>query len=57
MRGFTFTDALAACRWGVRAVAKRRSERNAWSYEAPGTAMKKVARWVSFWDEVEVVAG
>lgn len=35
---------------------KQRSERSAWSYEAPRTDMKKVERWIGFWDEVEVVA-
>jgi uncharacterized protein (DUF427 family) len=34
---------------------KRTGARNAWSYEAPGPAMKKVAQWIGFWDEVEVV--
>jgi len=31
-----------------------RSERAAWSYEAPRAAMKKVDHWVSFWDDVEI---
>jgi uncharacterized protein (DUF427 family) len=35
---------------------KQRSERSAWSYDAPGAGMKKVERWIGFWDEVEVVA-
>jgi len=33
---------------------KRRSERAAWSYEAPRPAMKQVDHWVGFWDDVEV---
>jgi uncharacterized protein (DUF427 family) len=32
----------------------RRSERAAWSYEAPHGAMKKIERWVGFWEDVEV---
>ena len=35
---------------------KQRSARSAWSYEAPRADMKKVERWIGFWDEVEVVA-
>jgi uncharacterized protein (DUF427 family) len=31
-----------------------RSERAAWSYEAPRTAMKPVDHWVGFWDDVRV---
>lgn len=31
-----------------------RSERAAWSYEAPGDSMKKVERWIGFWEDVEV---
>ena len=31
-----------------------RSERAAWSYEAPRPAMKQVDHWVSFWDDVEI---
>jgi uncharacterized protein (DUF427 family) len=34
----------------------KRLERQAWSYEKPGLAMRAVGQWVSFWDEVEVVA-
>lgn len=32
----------------------RRSARTAWSYEAPGDAMKKVDHWIGFWDAVDV---
>ena len=35
---------------------KQSSARSAWSYEAPRADMKKVERWIGFWDEVEVVA-
>jgi uncharacterized protein (DUF427 family) len=31
-----------------------RSERAAWSYEAPRAAMKKVDHWVGFWEDVEI---
>jgi uncharacterized protein (DUF427 family) len=31
-----------------------RSERAAWSYEAPGAAMKQVDHWISFWEDVEI---
>ena len=30
------------------------SKRAAWSYEKPGTAMKKVDHWFGFWDDVKV---
>ena len=33
---------------------KRRSERAAWSYEAPREAMKQVDHWVGFWDDVDI---
>jgi uncharacterized protein (DUF427 family) len=55
------TAADRQCPHGVQffdvADGKQRSERNAWSYEEPGATMKKVDRWIGFWDEVEVVAG
>jgi uncharacterized protein (DUF427 family) len=31
-----------------------RSERAAWSYEAPGSGMKKVDGWIGFWEDVEI---
>ncbi len=31
-----------------------RSERAAWSYEAPRQAMKAVDHWIGFWEDVEV---
>jgi uncharacterized protein (DUF427 family) len=47
------------CPHGVQfydvADGRQRSPRSAWSYEAPGAAMKKVDRWIGFWDEVEVL--
>jgi uncharacterized protein (DUF427 family) len=33
-----------------------RSARAAWSYEAPGQAMKKVDHWIGSWEDVEVSA-
>ncbi len=32
-----------------------RSERAAWSYEAPLAAMRPVADWIGFWKDVEVL--
>jgi uncharacterized protein (DUF427 family) len=32
-----------------------RSPRAAWSYEAPRGAMKKVDRWIGFWEDVDIV--
>ena len=47
-----------ACPHGVQfydvAEGTARSERAAWSYEAPGAAMKQVDRWIGFWEDVEV---
>ena len=31
-----------------------RSERAAWSYEAPRAAMKQVDHWIGFWEDVEI---
>jgi uncharacterized protein (DUF427 family) len=31
-----------------------RSERAAWSYEAPQPKMKNVDHWIGFWEDVEV---
>lgn len=31
-----------------------RSERAAWSYEAPHGDMKKIDRWIGFWEDVDV---
>ena len=32
----------------------QRSERAAWSYEAPKPSMKQVDHWVGFWDDVDI---
>jgi uncharacterized protein (DUF427 family) len=31
-----------------------RSQRAAWSYEAPGVSMKQVENWIGFWEDVEI---
>ena len=31
-----------------------RSERAAWSYEAPRPAMTQVDHWIGFWEDVEI---
>ena len=31
-----------------------RSERSAWSYEAPRATMKRVDHWIGFWEDVEI---
>jgi uncharacterized protein (DUF427 family) len=31
-----------------------RSERAAWSYEAPLEPMKKVDHWIGFWEDVQI---
>jgi uncharacterized protein (DUF427 family) len=31
-----------------------RSERAAWSYEAPRASMKHVDHWIGFWEDVEI---
>jgi len=37
-----------------RGRGQERSERAAWSYEAPRDAMKSVDHWIGFWEDVEV---
>jgi uncharacterized protein (DUF427 family) len=47
-----------ACPHGVQfydvAEGGVRSERAAWSYEAPRTPMKQVEHWIGFWEDVEI---
>ena len=47
-----------ACPHGVQfydvADGGQRSERAAWSYEAPGARMKHVDQWIGFWEDVEI---
>lgn len=51
-------DSDRACPHGVRFYdvvdQAARSERAAWSYEAPRAAMRQVDHWVSFWDDVRI---
>ena len=46
------------CPHGVQfydvAQGAERSERAAWSYEAPRSRMKQVDHWIGFWEDVEV---
>lgn len=53
------TDSDLKCPHGVQfydVVEKSRcSERAAWSYEAPQTAMKQIDRWIGFWKDIELV--
>ena len=34
---------------------ERRSERAAWSYEAPRPAYSHVDHWIGFWEDVELI--
>ncbi len=47
-----------ACPHGVQfydvAHDAARSERAAWSYEAPRPSMKQVDHWIGFWEDVEI---
>ena len=46
------------CPHGVQfydvAEGATKSERAAWSYEAPKSSMKEVDHWISFWNDVDV---
>ena len=52
------TESDRACPHGVQfydvVIDGTRHERAAWSYEAPGAAMQRIARRVGFWNDVEV---
>jgi uncharacterized protein (DUF427 family) len=52
------TQSDLACPHGVQfydvAEGAPRSERAAWSYEAPRASMKQVDHWIGFWEEVEI---
>ena len=52
------TEADLACPHGVQfydvAADASRSERAAWSYEAPRGLMKQVDHWIGFWNDVEI---
>ena len=58
LRGAPKTRSDRACPHGVQfydvVQGDERSERAAWSYEAPGAAMASVDHWIGFWEDVEV---
>jgi len=58
LRAAPRTEGDLACPHGVRfydvAEGAARSERAAWSYEAPRASMKQVDHWIGFWDGVEI---
>ena len=57
LRAVPKTESDLACAPGVQFydVAKdaARSERAAWSYEAPRASMRQVDHWIGFWHDVE----
>ena len=58
LRAAPKTAADQQCPHGVQfydvVAGKQTAARNAWSYEKPGAAMRKIDRWIGFWDEVEI---
>lgn len=52
------TDSDRACPHGVQfydvSDEGGRSERAAWSYEAPQASMKQIDHWIGFWGDVEL---
>ena len=52
------TEDDLACPHGVQfydvAGSAARSQRAAWSYEAPRASMKQVDHWIGFWEDVEI---
>lgn len=52
------TDNDLKCPHGVQFYdvvdTARRSDRAAWSYEAPRDSMKPVDHWIGFWEDVEI---
>ncbi len=52
------TQSDLACPHGVQfydvTEDAARSERAAWSYEAPRASMKQVDHWIGFWQDVEI---
>jgi uncharacterized protein (DUF427 family) len=50
------TESDLACPHGVQfydlVAGTERSERAAWSYEAPRGSMQSVERWIGFWEDV-----
>ncbi len=58
LRAAPKTQSDLACPHGVQfydiAEDAVRSERAAWSYEAPRASMKQVDHWIGFWEDVEI---
>ena len=52
------TESDLACPHGVQFFdvvdGTQRSERAAWSYEAPQPSMRQVDRWIGFWRDVVI---
>jgi len=52
------TPSDLACPHGVQfydvTADAARSERAAWSYEAPRASMKQVDHWIGFWNDVHI---
>ncbi len=52
------TESDLACPHGVQfydvAENGARSQRAAWSYEAPRPSMSQVAHWIGFWEDVKI---
>lgn len=52
------TQSDLACPHGVQfydvVEGASRSERAAWSYEAPRASMTRVDHWIGFWQDVEI---
>jgi uncharacterized protein (DUF427 family) len=52
------TTSDLACPHGVQfydvVTGRERSERAAWSYEAPGPARQQVDHWIGFWNDVKI---
>ena len=58
LRAAPKTQRDLACPHGVQfydvAEDATRSERAAWSYEAPRASMEQVAHWIGFWEDVAI---
>ncbi len=58
LRAAARTQADRACPHGVQffdvVEGAARSERAAWSYEAPHASLSRVDHWIGFWDDVEI---
>jgi uncharacterized protein (DUF427 family) len=59
LRPAPHTESDLRCPHGVQFYdvvdGERRSERAAWSYEAPGASHETIDHWVGFWRDVAVV--